>query len=136
MFAAGDGKIVFRGVQNGYGNTVILQHGGNITTLYAHLSRFRCIRDSAAGSTRARPSLMSGSPDSRRGRISTTSTASSGVHRNPRTVTLPPANPIPAEQWEAFRDGGNAVSGASWISIAARGDNSPNSVRRQRPKAG
>ncbi|MEO0578759.1 MAG: peptidoglycan DD-metalloendopeptidase family protein, partial [Pseudomonadota bacterium] len=38
--AAGDGKVIFRGRKNGYGNTVILQHGGNITTLYAHLSNF------------------------------------------------------------------------------------------------
>jgi murein DD-endopeptidase MepM/ murein hydrolase activator NlpD len=27
----------------------------------------------------------------------------SGVHRNPRTVALPPADPIPAEQQTAFR---------------------------------
>jgi murein DD-endopeptidase MepM/ murein hydrolase activator NlpD len=26
-----------------------------------------------------------------------------GVHRNPRTVALPPAEPIPAEQQAAFR---------------------------------
>ena len=38
--AAGDGKVIFRGVKSGYGNTIILQHGGNITTLYAHMSRF------------------------------------------------------------------------------------------------
>ena len=38
--ASGDGKVIFRGVKGGYGNTVILQHGGNITTLYAHMSRF------------------------------------------------------------------------------------------------
>ncbi len=38
--AAGDGKVVFRGVQGGYGNVIILQHGGNITTLYGHMSRF------------------------------------------------------------------------------------------------
>ena len=38
--ASGDGKVIFRGRQNGYGNVVILQHGGNITTLYAHMSKF------------------------------------------------------------------------------------------------
>ncbi|HSG64894.1 MAG TPA: peptidoglycan DD-metalloendopeptidase family protein, partial [Gammaproteobacteria bacterium] len=38
--AAGDGKVNFRGVNGGYGNTIILQHGGNVTTLYAHMSRF------------------------------------------------------------------------------------------------
>ena len=42
--AAGDGKVIFRGVKGGYGNTIILQHGGNITTLYAHMSRFAGVR--------------------------------------------------------------------------------------------
>ncbi|MCW8844656.1 MAG: peptidoglycan DD-metalloendopeptidase family protein, partial [Gammaproteobacteria bacterium] len=38
--AAGDGKVIFAGRKNGYGNCIILQHGGNITTLYAHMSKF------------------------------------------------------------------------------------------------
>ena len=42
--AAGDGTVTFRDSRNGYGNTVELQHGGRITTLYAHLSRFADIR--------------------------------------------------------------------------------------------
>ena len=37
---AGDGKIIFRGVKGGYGNTIIVQHGNNVSTLYGHLSRF------------------------------------------------------------------------------------------------
>lgn len=36
----GDGKIVFRGRKGGYGNVVIIDHGNNTSTLYAHLSRF------------------------------------------------------------------------------------------------
>ena len=38
--ASGDGKVIFRGWKGGYGNTLIVQHSGNVTTLYAHLSRF------------------------------------------------------------------------------------------------
>src|SRR5690606_39855650 len=30
----------FKGVQRGYGNTIILKHHGEYTTLYAHMSRF------------------------------------------------------------------------------------------------
>lgn len=37
--AVGDGVVDFAGVQNGYGNVVVVQHPGNRQTLYAHLSR-------------------------------------------------------------------------------------------------
>ncbi len=37
----GDGKIVFRGEKNGYGNVVEINHGQNYSTLYAHLSGFK-----------------------------------------------------------------------------------------------
>lgn len=33
-----DGKVVFAGDKGGYGNTVIVDHGAGVTTLYAHLS--------------------------------------------------------------------------------------------------
>jgi murein DD-endopeptidase MepM/ murein hydrolase activator NlpD len=100
--AAGDGKVSFRGVQGGYGNTIILQHGGNITTLYGHLSRFGSARTGArvnqgdvigyVGSS----GLATGPHLHYEYRVN-------GVHRNPRTVSLPPADPIAAEQQTAFR---------------------------------
>jgi len=34
-----DGVVDFAGVQGGYGNVVIVKHGGTTTTVYAHLSR-------------------------------------------------------------------------------------------------
>ena len=36
----GDGRVTFRGVKGGYGNVVIVQHGSEYSTLYAHLSGF------------------------------------------------------------------------------------------------
>ena len=34
--AAASGKVIFAGSQTGYGNYVIVYHGGRIATLYAH----------------------------------------------------------------------------------------------------
>ncbi len=38
--ASGDGVVESIGGQNGYGNTVVLKHWANYTTVYAHMSRF------------------------------------------------------------------------------------------------
>lgn len=95
--AAGDGKVIFRGRKNGYGNAVIVQHGGNITTLYAHMSRFH--NSSRVGRRVAQGQTI--------GYVGMTGLANAphlhyeyrlnGVHRNPRTVKLPQADPIREE---------------------------------------
>ncbi len=100
--AAGDGKVIFRGRKGGYGNTVILQHGGNITTLYAHMSKFN--RKAKMGSRVKQGQVI--------GYVGATGTATAahlhyeyrvnGVHQNPRTVKLPKADPIPSRYREAF----------------------------------
>ncbi|MDH3589148.1 MAG: peptidoglycan DD-metalloendopeptidase family protein [Gammaproteobacteria bacterium] len=92
--AAGDGKVIFRGRKGGYGNTIILQHGGNITTLYAHLSKFH---SRARSGKRVKQGQLIGYS----GATGTVTAAHlhyeyrvGGVHRNPRTVRLPKAQPI------------------------------------------
>lgn len=39
IHAAGDGEVIFAGWRGGYGNTVIIDHGGGVATLYGHCSR-------------------------------------------------------------------------------------------------
>ncbi len=39
IIAANKGTVIYAGWQNGYGNTVIIDHGGGISTLYGHASR-------------------------------------------------------------------------------------------------
>lgn len=100
--AAGDGKVIFRGVKGGYGNTVILQHGSNITTLYAHMSKF-------ASKARVGARVRQGQTIGYVG-ASGLATANhlhyeyrlNGVHRNPRTVALPQADPIASQYRERF----------------------------------
>ena len=38
VYATADGKVLLAGWVNGYGNTVVIDHGGSITSLYAHNS--------------------------------------------------------------------------------------------------
>lgn len=38
--ATGDGTVEFAGVQNGYGNVIILRHSSTYSTVYAHLNGF------------------------------------------------------------------------------------------------
>ena len=100
--AAGDGKVIFRGTKSGYGKVVILQHGGNITTLYAHMSSYAA---KARVGTRVRQGQTIGY-------VGMTGLATAnhlhyeyrlnGVHRNPRTVALPDAEPINAEYRQQF----------------------------------
>ncbi len=100
--AAGDGKVIFRGTKSGYGKVVILQHGGNITTLYAHMSGFNA---KVRLGTRVRQGQTIGY-------VGMTGLATAnhlhyeyrlnGVHRNPRTVPLPDADPIASEYRARF----------------------------------
>jgi murein DD-endopeptidase MepM/ murein hydrolase activator NlpD len=90
----GDGRVTFRGVKGGYGNVVIVQHGSEYSTLYAHLSRFA--KDVNTG-TRVRQGQTIGY-------LGMTGLATgphlhyeflvNGVHRNPLTVKFPDALPI------------------------------------------
>ncbi len=100
--AAGDGKIIFRGVKSGYGNAVILQHGGNITTLYAHMSSFAAkarlgkrVRQGQTIGFVGKTGLVTGVHLHYEYRLN-------GVHRNPRTVKLPQADPIASKYRQRF----------------------------------
>ncbi len=49
IVSAGAGSVVFAGPKNGYGNTVIVDHGGGIATLYAHQSEIGVANGAVVG---------------------------------------------------------------------------------------
>ncbi len=95
--AVADGVVSFVGVKGGYGNVVILKHQNNMSTLYAHLSRFS-------------PGLRSGQRVSQGqiiGAVGMSGLATgphlhyellvNGQHRDPLKVALPTATAIPSK---------------------------------------
>ena len=100
--ATADGTVEFVGMQNGYGKVIMLTHQGGFSTYYAHLSSF-------AGGLRKGARVHQGDVI---GHVGQTGWAT-GPHlhyefrvnnevRNPLTVALPAALPIPAQQLAAF----------------------------------
>ena len=102
MRAAGDGKVKFVGSQGGFGNVIELEHGSGVVTVYGHLSRF-------AAQLRRGQRVDIGQVI---GYVGMTGLATgphlhyeyrvNGVHKNPQTVPLPDAQPIPAAESERF----------------------------------
>jgi murein DD-endopeptidase MepM/ murein hydrolase activator NlpD len=108
--ATGDGKVATVARQNGYGNVVMLQHSGAFSTVYAHLSRF------AAG-MKPGAHIMQGDVI---GYVGQTGWAT-GPHlhyefrvnneaRNPMTIALPTAQPLPVAALAPYLERVSALS--------------------------
>ena len=102
IFAAGDARVKFAGWQNGYGRTVVLDHGNGITTLYGHMSRL--------GSYRVGQRVQQGRTI---GYVGASGLATgphlhyefrvNNVHRNPLTVTMPKPEPLTGPALAEYR---------------------------------
>lgn len=100
--AVADATVTFVGNQGGYGNVVILQHSGGISTVYGHLSRF-------APGLRKGQKIAQGEAV---GFVGMTGLATGphlhyefrvhGEHRDPLKVVLPTSVPLPAERLADF----------------------------------
>jgi len=100
--AAGNGRVTFVGYKGGYGRVVILEHGGGITTLYGHMSHF-------ARGLRKGERVKQGQTIGYVGRSGAATGPHlhyeyriNGVHKNPRTVKLPDAAPLPGKYFTDF----------------------------------
>jgi murein DD-endopeptidase MepM/ murein hydrolase activator NlpD len=109
--ATADGVVDFVGQQGGYGKVVILRHHGGITTVYAHLNGF-------AGEARRGARVAQGDTI---GFVGATGWATgphlhyefrvNNQHRNPLTVAMPAAEPVPAERMAAFAAAARPLTG-------------------------
>jgi len=100
--AVGDGVVEFAGLKGGYGKVVILRHQGQTTTLYAHLSRF------AGGLHRGKRVDQNDTI----GFVGQTGWATGphlhyefrigGEARNPFSIAMPAAHPVPARELPAY----------------------------------
>jgi murein DD-endopeptidase MepM/ murein hydrolase activator NlpD len=99
--AAGDGVVEYAGPKGGYGNVVILRHNGQYATVYAHLSRISVKR----GERVAQNDTI--------GAVGQTGWATgphlhyefriAGEARNPNSIAMPAAHPVPAQEMAQFR---------------------------------
>lgn len=123
--AAGDGKVTFAGRNGGYGNVVVIQHGQQYKTKYAHMSKFgRGIR---AGRYVKQGQII--------GYVGTTGASTgphlhyeflvNGVHRDSLRVKLPKAESIKSSEKDNFFKESNKLAG--WLSdfseSSSSGDN-------------
>lgn len=100
--AAGNGRVHFAGWKGGYGRTVILSHGDNITTLYAHMSRLgKGIRNGARVKQGETIGYV-GSSGMVTGPHLHYEFRMNGAPRNSRTVDLPDAKPVPKSEMARF----------------------------------
>ncbi len=102
--ATANGTVAFSGWQSGYGNVVILQHQGQYTTAYGHLSAFskglrkgqRVSQNDVIGYVGA-TGMATGPHLHYEFRVS-------GVQRDPLRVAMPAAIPIPTQNMTIFHE--------------------------------
>lgn len=102
IMAAGDARVKSAGWLGGYGNAVVLDHGRGYTTLYGHMSRLGKIR---AGQRIAQGTVIGyvGSTGLSTGPHLHYEFRINGVHRNPLSITMPPAEPLKGPALAQFR---------------------------------
>jgi len=109
--AVGDGTVNFAGRKGGYGKVVIVRHRGKTTTLYAHLNNFARGIHRGARVTQGETIAAVGKTGWATGPHVHYEFRVAGQARNPLTITLPAAVPVPEAQMPAFRTHAAALVG-------------------------
>jgi len=101
--ATANGVVDFVGVQGGYGKVVILRHGNGITTAYAHLNGFGVGMQKGARISQGETIGYVGATGWATGPHLHYEFRVGAEHRNPLTIALPAAEPVPAHQMAKFK---------------------------------
>jgi murein DD-endopeptidase MepM/ murein hydrolase activator NlpD len=101
--ASGDGKVIFRGTKGGYGRTVIIQHAGKYTTLYAHMSKYSKRARSGARVKQGQVIGYVGKSGLASGPHLHYEFRVNGKHKDPLRVKLPKSLALPKKELPAFR---------------------------------
>lgn len=100
VYAAGDGKVIASGYSKANGNYVFIQHGQRYTTKYLHLHK-RAVKNGKFVKQRQVIGTV-GSTGYATGPHLHYEFLVNGVHQNPRTVSLPKAQPIDSAEKARF----------------------------------
>ena len=100
VYSSGDGRVLEAGYTKANGNYVFIQHGQTYITKYIHLNRKK-VRTGQAVKQRQIIGTV-GATGYATGPHLHYEFLVNGVHRNPRTVSLPKANPIPEREKSRF----------------------------------
>jgi murein DD-endopeptidase MepM/ murein hydrolase activator NlpD len=100
--AAGEGRVRFVGRQGGFGNVIELEHGSGVVTVYGHLSRFASKLKRGQRVQLAQVIGYVGMTGLATGPHLHYEYRIRGIHKNPQTVPLPDAEPIPASERDGF----------------------------------
>lgn len=101
--STGDGKIIFKGGKNGYGNVVEIEHGQKYSTLYAHLSGFKSGLKTGGSVKQGEVIGYVGSTGLATGPHLHYEFRINGEHVNPLTVKLPHSIPMDATVLAKFK---------------------------------
>jgi murein DD-endopeptidase MepM/ murein hydrolase activator NlpD len=104
VHVAGDGRVSFVGIKGGYGNCIMVSHGGSVATLYGHLSRFARVTRVGARVDQGEVIGFVGMTGLATGPHLHYEYLVNGVHKNPQTVQLPGAEPLRAQALAEFHE--------------------------------
>jgi murein DD-endopeptidase MepM/ murein hydrolase activator NlpD len=94
VLASADGVVVAAGVRGGYGNAIEIRHGGSVTTLYGHLSRFAAGIHAGAHVHQGEPIGYVGMTGFATGPHLHYEYRVAGAYQDPLRVALPKAEPV------------------------------------------